>query len=177
MRMRSWNKSWKTVVALSLALGVVVAAAGPALSVERRPPAAVLRLHGQTVQRGNLITYCWSYQEPDSNYGVAVCADGTYNWPDAAEVGAPARVSMRFRKAQRPRRLSLSAYSEINRYGAPRGQRERLAYRLRPVRSKGEIVAWDAVFRLRESGRHYYIEAFSVWREGDAFYNFHVTTS
>lgn len=174
--MRLGQRAWRTLVCAGLVLSVTASGITSAAAVERKPPRAVLRHHGETIQRGLLITYCWTYREPDSDYGVGVCADGTYSWPDPAEVSAPTRLSMRFRKAQRPRRLSISAYPDVTRNGTPRGERERLDYRLRPVRSRGEVVAWDAHFSLRDAARHYYIGTFAVWREGDAFYTFHVKT-
>ena len=171
------HKWWRTLLPLLLALGMVLSTAGPSLAVEKRPPRAVLRAHGETVQRGRLGSYCWSYQEPDSDYGVGVCADSIWSFPEAAELRVPARTAIRFKKVQRPRRLGIAAWRDLNRHGYPKGDSERIAYRLRPVRSRGEVVAWDAIFSLREADRHYYIDAFPRWREGSASYTFHVKTT
>ncbi len=169
-------KWWRSLLPLLLALGMLIPTAGPSLALDKRPPRAVLRVHGDNVQRGRLIGYCWSYREPGSDYGVTECADGTYSWPDAAKLHARTKASIRFFKAEAPKRVRLSAYEDIGRDDRPKGEGERLAYRLRPVESQGEVVAWDAVFRLREWGRHYYMAVSSRWKEGDAFYNFHAKT-
>ncbi len=174
--MRLRHRRWKGLLTLLLALGMLISTAGPSLASDKRPPRAVLRVQGDKVQRGRLIGYCWSYREPGSDYGVTECADGTYRWPSAPTFEARTRASIRFSKAQAPKRVRLSAYEDTGRYDRPKGEPERLAHRLRPVRSDGEVVAWDAVFRLREPDRHYYVAVESRWGQGSAFYNFHVKT-
>ena len=146
-----------------------------ALADERRPPRGVLRDDGSAAQTGTIWSYCWSYS-PGGDTGWTGCADGWYSWPNAARVDAGERLALRWRTTDRPRRIALATYEDVRGDDRPKGTREHLDYRLKAVRSRGEVVAWEALFELDEAGRHYYIDAYVVWNQGDVSYTFHART-
>ena len=167
----------RAVIAATVALAAVGALPTSALSDDRRPPAAVLRAHGDALQVGTRGSYCWSYSTGGGG-GVGSCGDvAGYDWPRAARLNAPMGAAIRFHKPERAERLSLTAWRRVEEAGYPQGDAKRIRFVWRPTRRDGRIVAWDAVFTLWGSNRRYYIDAFGRWAEGDATYYFHVKTT
>jgi hypothetical protein len=165
----------RRIAILSFGLALVLTASASAQSA-KHPPGAVLRKGNETIQRGRQGSYCWSWSTPDGG-GGAECGDVLgYDFPDAVKVRVHSRLAIRFRKADRPERVSVLTWKALRDDGSPRGSARRIPIRLKAVKREGELRAWDAVLRLQRSGRHYYIEAFGEWGEGSAWYWFHART-
>lgn len=177
-----------TKLILSLVTAAVLAAAlaVPAAAHHRRPPAAKL-VSGDTIQWGNLGTYCWSYSDPGEAGGTGMCADTFgYDWPRAKPAQAGARVRIRFRIGGCPNSGTMRWWAVVDADGRPVGSGETVAYRERPMRRNGAVVACRLVFRLPERVGHFYLDLFVDWDDsyrfadggtgggGDAQYNFHL---
>lgn len=91
---------------------------------------------------------------------------------------------MRIHKPQRPERFSVIAYRGFDRYGVPLGEGRLLGTTLKPVRYGGKTVGWDAVFRVKQPDRHYYLQTSGKWKRvphsrtghGEVTFNFRVRT-
>lgn len=160
-------------IGLAAALAILaVVAVSSSVSAGRKPPPALLRYKGETIQRGNLGTYCWTFT------GGGGCADAfAYSFPRSVWVPQGSRVAIRLERSKRPNRVQITAWRKVGDDGQPVDDGRRLRKRLMPVKSDGDIVAWEARFRLRRGGRHYYMSAFVKWPDkGDASYDFHART-
>lgn len=112
------------------------------------------------------------------------CVDNAWDFPNVDRVRADHRLKIRIKKAQKPRVFVLHAYDSVDEHGVPQGDRQNVDLALRRVTSSdGTTVAWDAVFKLADAGRHYYLKAGGLWEdeEGsesdqDAVWTFHVKT-
>jgi hypothetical protein len=143
----------------------------------RRPPKVALRYRGEVVQRATPYTYCWSYSS--GRYGTAMCADGFPRYPEAAEVQNFARLVVRIPYPVKPTRWFLHAYRAVSSgtYPTPVGDAEKIPFRLKPHRVRGNVTAWDMVFRVEEPLRDYYLDTGGVLHQGDAYYALHVRTT
>jgi hypothetical protein len=131
---------------------------------DHRPPKVVLT-SGGTTQRGELGTFCWWRIDTSSGESRLHCVDALYGWPKARTVRSGARARIHIAKAQAPKQLRLSAWRRVGSLGYPKGARDRL----RPVSADGEIVAYDAVFRLpAKAGPHYFVSAYGRWTDEEA---------
>ncbi len=138
-----------------------------AQALEPRPPDAILKQGDRTLQDGHRIAYCWTRG----------CVDNFEDmYPSAVVVEPGAQLRIRLTENKRPRQFSLE--SSRSRDGSSR----RVDTTLRRVVRDGRTVAWDAYFRLERPDRHYYLDAFGVWRDdggrerGDAYWQFHAKT-
>jgi hypothetical protein len=166
------NSSLLHTASLALALvllsGVLLAGTqGQAQALAPRPPDATLKQGNTILQDGRRIAYCWTRG----------CADNFEDmYPSAVVVEPGARLHIRLTENKRPKRFSLTSSR------SPDGQSRRIDTTLRRVVRDGKTVAWDAYFRLERSDRHYYMDAFGVWRDeggrerGDAYWQFHAKT-
>ncbi|MDQ3955474.1 MAG: hypothetical protein M3285_07995 [Actinomycetota bacterium] len=160
-------------IGLALALAILaVVAVTSSVSARSKPPPALLRYNGETIQRGNLGTYCWS----SGRVGECVDTFG-YSFPHGVWVPKGARVAIRLEKDEKPARVEITAWRKVDDDGQPVGDGRGLRKRLVPVGRGGDVVAWEARLRLRRGGRHYYMSTFVKWNDkGDAFYDFHAKT-
>ncbi|MGH2808653.1 MAG: hypothetical protein ACRDKT_15420 [Actinomycetota bacterium] len=162
-----------------LALASSPATAGTEELNRRHPPRIALRYRGEVVQRAAPYTYCWAYEYPDGS-GIGTCADGFPRYPKAVTVKSNARLAIRIRYPARPHRWFVHSYRAVaseGGYTSPIGDGERIPFRLRPHRLRGEITAWDVVFSVDEPLRHYYLDTGGDLAQGDVFYALHVRTS
>jgi hypothetical protein len=151
------------------------AGAGPASS-GGPPRLAVVYRHG-VIQRASPYTFCWNY-DSGGGTGYGLCADGTRGYPSAVSVHAPTRVAIRIRSTDRPRRWFMSAAPRVRHHSywdEPIGS-TKLPFRLVPHRVQGQITGWDAIVRLTEPDRDYYIDAGGYFPRGDAWYTLHLHT-
>ncbi|MDQ3981497.1 MAG: hypothetical protein M3271_02310 [Actinomycetota bacterium] len=165
-------------ITAALVAGVVALALVAPASAGDGPPATNLRHRGRAIQKGALGSYCWSYPAGSDGTAATKCADGTWYFPRAA-MAAPGGFRIRIRKRARPTEWGIWAYRRVRRgegWVEPVGPATRIPHRLRRFEVDGRTVAWDAIFRLREDDRHYYISASGEWDQGDAHYTFHVRT-
>lgn len=174
----------------ALLVTVLVAAwAVPATAGHRRPPAAKL-VTGDTTQWGRLGTYCWSYSEAGSNEGTGMCADTFgYSWPRAKPAHAGAKARIRLKMPGCPSDGSLRWWSQVDPDDRPLGSGRKIAFRKRPIRRDGDVVACRLRFRLPHHDGHFYLDAFLQWDKsyrypdggtgggGDAQYDFHLKLS
>ncbi len=145
----------------------------------RRPPTLRLIYKGEVLQRARPWTYCWSYTFKDGS-GVGTCADGMPNYPEAAEVDAPARIAIRIPYPARPTNWFVEAYrliEEKDGYDDGVGPAEPIDFRIKPHRTPSGSRVWDVVFHVIEPTRHYYIDTGGDLSQGDAFYSFTVETN
>jgi hypothetical protein len=154
-------------LALVLLSGVFVAGVqGQAKALASHPPDAILKQGNKILQDGRLISYCW----------MDGCADGVSNYPSAVLVEPGNRLHIRLSENRRPVQFSLGSRR------SPDGQWRRIDTTLRRVERDGKTVAWDAYFRLEHPDRHYFMDAFGVWKDdggterGDASWQFHLKT-
>jgi hypothetical protein len=139
---------------------------GQAQALESHPPDAIMKHGNKILQDGRLISYCW----------IDRCADGVSRYPSAVLVEPGTRLHIRLSENRRPERFSLTGSR------APDGQSQRIDTTLRRVERDGKTVAWNAYFRLERPDRHYYLDAFGVWKDdggkvqGDAYWQFHLKT-
>lgn len=160
----------------------LVAAGGVAYPHDHRPPKTVLMKGEEELQRGRLGSYCWVSPLGDGSFS-SECRETEVAFPDAEPVRAGRSLGIRIGKATPPGRFSIRTYARVDRNGATVGDGHRVRTTLEPVVVDGETVAWEAVFRVERPGRHYYLEAFGVWRDEqgsgarqDATWVFHVQT-
>jgi hypothetical protein len=145
-------------------------------SKNERPPKTKLRSAGAK-QGGNLGSYCWTWSNQDGT-GSTVCSDTfQHDFPRAEKVHSR-RAFIRFKRAQRPNVQSLTYWRDVDGDGQPKGKREELDRRIRKHIVDGEVVAYDARFRLPKDEGHYYLNTFVKWKMkngsgGDAFYDYH----
>lgn len=167
---------------MSMALvGALLATTGAALADHdlnrKRPPKVQLVYRNKIVQRVASWSYCWSYT--DGEWGVGQCADGLPAYPKAAVIEGPSRVVLRIPYSAEPKRLNIHAYRKIRRnhgYEQTVGRSERIEFDLKPHRERGHVTAWDAIFRLDEADRHYYLNVDVRLRQGDPSYALHART-
>ncbi len=167
-----------TVVLLLVAQGAYAGPRPGSGPNRRRPPTLALIYKGEAVQRAKPWTYCWSYTFRDGS-GVGQCADGFPNYPDAAQVDAPARLVIRIPYPTAPENWFLHAYRVVRDgedYDESIGPAEPIGFEMRSRRAQGKRV-WDVVFRVEEPLRDYYIDTGGDLAQGDAFYSFHVGTT
>ncbi len=124
----------------------------------------------KVLQVGSVGTFCW--HEPPN---FPLCVEAFHSFPPAKRVEADGTLHIRIRKAEEARRASLYTAPRLNQDGWPVVSR-RLAISLKPVRREGRTVAWDAFFSVKRSDTHYYLSFAGWWREGDAYWDFHVKT-
>ena len=144
----------------------------PALSLHEIPPAARLRNNGGIEQRGLVQGYCW----PAHDGGMGCYVVEEREWKGAFSIGADQRMRIRFRKRAELKRVTIDAYRRVDDDGMPRGERDELDPRIRPYKVEGRIVAWDAIFKLPQPDRHYFLSVFAYWRKGHIVYHFHAKT-
>lgn len=168
-----------TLCALVMGALVVAGVQASANAHDHRPPEAILMKGERELQRGNLGSYCWTRPAGDGSF-VGECSDAVSGYPAAERVGEDSKMRIRIFKTQRPRDFSLSAYRKIDADGF--GRARRIPFSLRRVVEDGETVAWDAVFNVNQPNRHYYLDAFGIWKDEqgggnqDASWTFHVKT-
>lgn len=158
-------------LAAALAILAIVAAAS-SVYARSKPPPALLRYDNETIQRGNLGTYCWTHGR------IGECADAAgYDFPRGVLVPDDARLFVRFDKDEKPSQASVQAWSRVDEDGQPVGNGRGLRNFFEKVREGGEVVAWKVGFNVRRAGRHYYLSVSVDWADkGDAFYDLHVKT-
>jgi hypothetical protein len=168
------------VLLVAFALGATVLygdGAHRALAHDHDPPRAVLHSR-QVRQRGNLGTYCWVQASEEPGVFQEECAEATWFFPSAKNV-AGRGTTIRLYTRHAPDRLSLHRWRRLNRYGAPRGRGQDVAFELR--RRIANRVYYELRFRLPPRQGHTYLYLFGVWKdvEGsglnqDADWTFHV---
>jgi RTX calcium-binding nonapeptide repeat (4 copies) len=160
-------------IGLAAAMAILaVVAVTSSVSAARRPPPATLVHNGETLQKGKLGTYCWTFP------GGGGCADTFgYQFPRGVWVPAGATVAIRLDKDEKPNNFDVTAWRKVDNDGQPIGDGRGLRNRLSPIKENGDVVAWKATFELRRGGRHYYLSTFVKWADkGDASYDFHAKT-
>ncbi|HEX8099772.1 MAG TPA: hypothetical protein VF660_06180 [Actinomycetota bacterium] len=170
-------------IALFAVIGML-ALQSAAVAHDHVPPETELLANGATLQQGELSSYCWIAAGATPGTGVGTCADGVFSFPSARVVAPGTHVTLRILKAQKPRQLTISAWSKLNRHGVPVWKTGTdVRYKRHPVHlASGR--AWDFTFVLADNPRHYYLEVFGVWRDvdagggdQDASWMFHLRTS
>jgi hypothetical protein len=146
---------------------------------DRQPPDAVLMRHSQVLQLGRQGSYCWG------SFTAATCADYLPGYPArGVRVEAGSRLYIALRKPQRPDGFRVDAYADVDRYGFPVGDAQRLSTSLERIVRDSRTVGWDAFFSVGRPERHYYLDASGVWDHtrgskasyGDSLWQFHVKT-
>ena len=148
-------------------LAATIALAAGASAHDHRVPKTVLSVDEQR-QQGRLWSAVW--QSGDDNSCVEQGIDGTptFHRPLHITEGSH-RARVRFRKRHEPRRVSLRAYTEFDRRGAPQGDGTPIPFELRKSPSEGAVRAWVARFdvSLSDAKPRLMIEAFGRWRDLD----------
>jgi hypothetical protein len=162
-------------------VGALLATAAVALADHdlnrKRPPRLRLMHHGDVLQRVSAWSYCWSYTT--ERWGVGECTDGSPRYPEAAVIEGSPRVVLRIPYSEEPSRLSITAYRKIREehgYEQTVGEGEKIGYRLKPHRERGHVSAWDAIFRLDQPNRDYYLNVYARLHQGDPAYALHART-
>lgn len=144
---------------------------------DHKPPRTVLKSQVGN-QRGLLISYCWT--KADDGGFIATCADGFIRFRRALKTDSRA-VRIRFKKSDAPQDLSIRRWRSVDENEQPVGKGKPVDYELKAHKSSGEIVAYDAVFKVPSNPGHFYVAAFGVWQdtEGsgadqDAYWTYHV---
>ena len=107
--------------------------------------------------------YTWERSGPaGENLCFAEHADGFLSFSDPVRHDSGAKARIRFKKPHKPDDVNIAAWRELNDNGYPRGRAERVRFHLKKRVISGDVVAWDAIFRLRERG-HYYLDVFAEW--------------
>jgi hypothetical protein len=123
-------------------------APAPALAHDHEPPRVDLKIDGR-VTKGVTLGYNW--ERPTGNPGECVStiadASGMYG-PPLHVLGGTHTGQVRLFKQQRPKRLSLYAWSALDADGYPIAPYRRVPLKLRAVRRSGVIRAWRATFRV-----------------------------
>ncbi|MGH2728998.1 MAG: hypothetical protein ACRDJI_00150 [Actinomycetota bacterium] len=141
-----------------------------------RPPKTRLR-SGGAKQADNLGSYCWTWTN-ENDTGGGLCSDTfQHDFPKAERVRSR-REFIRFKRPQRPNVLSLTYWRSVDEDGEPKGDEKELDRRIRKHIVDGEVVAYDARFRLPKDDGHYYLSTFVRWKMkngsgGDASYDYH----
>ena len=156
------------LLGLGLALGGALA---PARALDGDPARAILKQDGRTLQKGKQGSYCWP-----TGPGEFTCADAVPSYPRVDRVAEGSKLRVRISESQKPRDLDLTAYRRVNANDVPVGDGQNLRYDWERVRRNGKTVAWEAVFRVGQPNRHYYLSAFGRWKKADASWDFHVKT-
>ena len=179
--LRTLTRNPARVILAVIAAAGIASTGSPAAAHDHAPPRTVLRVDGETVQRGLLGTHCWTTRSGDGY--VTGCGDSVWSFPAAEYVDPGSRVTLRIAKAQRPQELTIYAWKRLDEHGQPAGRAIELRSRGRPVRLENRVV-WEFSFTLTDAPRHYYLDVFGVWRdqEGarvsqDASWTFHIRTS
>jgi hypothetical protein len=148
-------------------LAATIALAAGANAHDHRVPKTVLSVDDQR-QQGRLWSAVW--QTGDDNSCVEQGMDGVPTFHRPLHVaGRSYRARVRFRKRQEPLQVSLRAYTEFDRRGAPEGGGTRIPFELRRVPPDGWARAWVARFdvSLSDAEPRLMIEAFGRWRDLD----------
>ena len=168
-RCEDWSVDLKRAI-LVPALGLVMAAALPAVAAApEEAPRATVRYRGELIQRAELTAWCW----PGDNGGTGCSEVSPMPWPRADAVRAGSRLRLRMHWRRRPRSAFVESYRSIGSRGRPQDRGQDLVSRIRPVERNGETVAWDVVFRVRET-RHHYVKTIVEFRQGLLVWNAHV---
>lgn len=141
------------------------------------PPPTVLRGGGGRQAGTVTYSYCWSYRAKDGQFGIGRCVDFALRQaPRRAEPARPgARAHIRFKTSERPDRLALVLKPRVDENGYPAGGGRALSYTWRKVRTDGELIAWDAVFRLPRAEGDVYPVARAEWKaHGEVTYDWHL---
>lgn len=155
----------------SIALLVIASPAGAA--VDSKPPRTVLKSRGAT-QEGVRGDFCWG-----ADGGQVGCTGPQdYDWPRAEEARAGRRARVRIRRNDRPDRLDLTYWRDVDDRGQPNeDEGAELGYRLVKREREGGAV-WDVWFRLPAGNGHFYLDLTGRWRDnddgGEASYWFHL---
>lgn len=134
----------------------------PAFGHDHRPPNVVLR-GAKARQLGLGYHVWWVYRDDDAC--VASERTGPRTFPTSS-LGVPAatkKVRIRFLKEQKPRRIVLRAWHELDVDGNPVGPAEEVSFKLKK-QQLDERTVWDAVFEPPVAG-DYYVEASLRWRD------------
>ncbi|MEA2451400.1 MAG: hypothetical protein QOG04_110 [Actinomycetota bacterium] len=175
----------KRTLTAALVLALCVVGLTPAFAHHRQPPRAILKAP-QAWQKGVLGTHCWNYFDKGSDEGVGFCADSLHSFPEPDSSTAGADATIRLWANRLPKEASVDVWTEVDENGQPVGDPERLVSTLKPHRKDGVIVAYDLRFQLPDGAGDLYLNAFAKWgalrfddgrADGDAFYDFHLTTS
>ena len=157
-------------VTVVVALGAVLAIALPASAgAPDEAPRATVRYRGERIQRAQLTAWCW----PGDDGGMGCSEVSPMPWPRADAVEAGSRLRLRMHWSRRPRSAFVESYRSIGSRGRPQDRGQDLVSRIRRVDRNGETVAWDVVFRVRET-RHHYIKTIVRFRQGSLVWNAHV---
>lgn len=131
----------------------------------RSPKRAVLWAGGQT-QVGLLRSVTWS-SPSEADECVTESGDGTGRFPPGLQVPAgEVPAAIRVRKRDRPDRLAVEAWREVDQNGLAAGPVENLPFDLDRVRRHGRTVAWIAHI-LPTVTEDTYILFFARWRDRD----------
>ncbi len=151
---------------------------------DHRPPRTVLRHAGESVQKGQLLQYCWVTQVDDGN-ALSECEDRVWDFPNRDRVDPQDRLVIRIFKTTEPTSFSIEAWPERgDEITGPTGGSESLPFVLEPRVVDGEVVAWNVIFTVVETDRHYFIRAGGTWPDEqgapesnqDAYWLFHLRT-
>jgi len=94
-----------------------------------------------------------------------MCVDAVYGFPRADVVGAGSKLHIRLNKPQRPAAFRIRAYKEVDRWSNPIGTGRLLHTTFGRAERDGKTVGWNVYLRVKESGRHYYLESSGNWKE------------
>jgi hypothetical protein len=155
----------------------------PAQAHDHRIPETVLQKGARELQVGlKVIDSNWSYPTTDDEC-VHVNATYVYRFPEEDRVAAGSKLRVRILKIHKPDSFSVTAYHRLDSDGLPSGDGRQLRSTLRPVVQGGETVAWDAIFFVNGSDRHYFLIAEGHWQDQQencgaqwAHWSFHVRT-
>jgi hypothetical protein len=132
-----------------------------------RPPKTVLSIDEQREQ-GHLWSAEWESGGKGSCVSQGIDGTPTFRRPLHVVEGSY-RATLRIRKHHKPRRVSLRAYTEFGRFGAPEDDGTPIPFELRRSPPEGHARAWVARFdlSLSEAEPRLLIEAFGRWRDVD----------
>lgn len=138
------------------AVSAAAALLAPTLaSAHTRPPNAELEVNGQT-QKVGAWTYDWQYAAGGGRC-AGINSDGIPGERRALTVDTlHSRPRIVFRRPQVPSVKSFIVSSKRDRGGFPAGRQRNVSSALRPVRRRGEIVAWKLRWRARVPAARFY---------------------
>jgi hypothetical protein len=166
--------------ALTLALIVMWALAGPALAHDHEPPEPTLHAFGQSQEAG-FVEIQWIWRTgPDTCVQANYIGTGVFPDPPIEAPFAPSEASIHVDLANPPTHVELFSWKRLDRHGAPQGRSTEHPVTLVPRTVKGTTVGWELRFTPPKRGQAY-LQLFAVWPDqegcgGDQFgiWRFHM---
>lgn len=154
----------RVAVFWSLLLVVNTTLGGLATADDHKIPKVMLST-GTLKQPGNHVHSHWMSREGRVCYSRD--AEAPMTFPTSVKHASGSVATIRLKKRQAPRSVTLTAWRRLNQNGRPAGPSEALAFELNPRVVDGQVVAWNVSFVPSAIRGHYYILFEGTWGDED----------